>query len=527
MMIDGAFIWAIDSSNVMQTPYLQRYTKPLLLLVLFLCFVLAYQGVLIPLTKIWNGDEAAGGNHGWLVFGCSLYLLFLHRETFLTLKARPSVLGLGCVVVLAVLWLLASITQVQAIQLGVLPLLLLAACWALLGFEHFKAALIPVGLLLFALPVWDPLLPLLQKVTTAVTHFNLKLIGRPVRVEGFFIHVSGGSFVIEEACSGLRFLLVSSTLSLMSSSMNLHSWKQGAKLLAIAWGLSCVANWIRVLVVILLGDYTRMQHPWVEDHANFGWVLFLVTVLLPFFWISSREPITAIIKRVPGQPLPRATASYALQAVAILALLMPPLILSTQLNAIQGAQVATALPQQVGSWASQSLSTTTAAEQANDSREWRPAFSGYTRLEKGTYQLNDQLNAKATVTLQVVHYADQQQGVELINVENMMVDDETWVVQRASESSIAVSSGGATQRLNTLVVTDNKTQNLRVWYWYSVGGFTTSSKYLAKLYQVAAFFQGRQDANLVTVSIDCGQDCKAQDPLLESFVNALPTGFPG
>jgi exosortase A len=523
MMIDGAFMWAINSSNVMQTPTLQRYTKPVLLLVLFVCFVLAYQGVLIPLTKIWNGDEAAGGNHGWLVFGCTLYLLFLHRETFLTLPARPSVLGLGCVVALAVLWLLASITQVQAIQLGVLPLLLLAVCWALLGFAHFKAALIPLGLLLFALPVWDPLLPLLQKITTAVTHFNLKLIGRPVRVEGFFIHVSGGSFVIEEACSGLRFLLVSSTLSLMSSSMNLHSWKQGAKLLAIAWGLSFVANWIRVVVVILLGDYTRMQHPWVEDHANFGWVLFLVTVLLPFFWISSREPIPVVAKPVPAQPFPLSAASYGLRAVAILLLLLPPVLLSTQLNAIRGAQVATALPQQVGTWASQSLSTTTAAEQVSDSREWQPAFTGYTRVEQGVYQAD----TRATVTLQVIHYADQQQGSELINVENMMVDDEMWVVQRVSESSVEVSSGSAARQVSALVVTDNKTQNLRVWYWYSVGGFTTSSKYLAKLYQVAAFFKGRQDANLVTVSIACGQDCKAQDSLLESFVSALPTGFPG
>src|SRR5690606_22696468 len=133
----------------------------------------------------------------------------------------------------SLVWFVAKVAEIQSLQMLSILGILFFMVPAMFGLAWLKLAFIPLVILLFALPIWQPVLPLLQDITTAVTHFNLKLIGRPVYVVENFVHVSGGSFVIEESCSGLRFLLVATTLSLVNSSMNLHTMRQTLSLLSI------------------------------------------------------------------------------------------------------------------------------------------------------------------------------------------------------------------------------------------------------------------------------------------------------
>src|SRR5690606_25473253 len=105
-------------------------------------------------------------------------------------------------------------------------------------------------------------------------------------VEGNVLRLPGGSFIIEESCSGLRFLLVSSTLSIMNSYMGNHGARRGGLLFLFITFLAFFANWVRVLAIVLIGDYTNMESSLVEDHANFGWLVFLFVTLLPYLLIS-------------------------------------------------------------------------------------------------------------------------------------------------------------------------------------------------------------------------------------------------
>lgn len=472
-------------------------------------FLFAYSSSVQTIVAAWSGVEVGSSNHGWLVLGCTLYLLWLKKDMLVSLPIRPSALAFVLLVGAAALWFLCRVTQIQAGQMAMMPMLILLAVGAFCSLRHMFAVLLPVGLLFFALPIWQPLLPVLQDITTAVTHFNLRLIGRPVYVVDNFVHVSGGSFVIEEACSGLRFLLVSTTLSLMNSAMNNHTLKQGTLMLSLAIALSFIANWVRVLVVILLGDFTQMQHPWVNDHANMGWALYLVLVLVPFFVVSRYLPFTpdASAATMSGYfshntPAPR---SRLVQVLAALALLLTPFVFQWLGSVSSENAVRPALPPRIAEWS--------AAPDVNAG--WKPAFLNSTSTLTQAYRRGQQV-----VRINLSWYQSQEQGAELINVNNAIVDEQTWHIEPASQSIVELPEGVSVQ-----AVTVRGAKQERVWYWYDVGGYVTSNDYAAKINQVRAFMSGRGDATLVAISAPCSGTCESQDALLREFFSVMPLQF--
>ena len=50
--------------------------------------------------------------------------------------------------------------------------------------------------------------------------------------------------------------------------------------------LSIVANWIRILAIITVGNATQMDHWIVDGHLFFGWLLFS-GMLIPYFWAGN------------------------------------------------------------------------------------------------------------------------------------------------------------------------------------------------------------------------------------------------
>lgn len=476
-----------------------------------LLFLFAYWSSIEIILEGWNGVESAGNNHGWLVFGCTLYVLWLRKDVLLSLPLAPSAWALFFLAGTALLWFLSQVTQVQAGHMGVLPVLILLGIGALCSPRHLLAALLPIVLLFFALPVWQPLLPLLQDITTYVTHFCLKLIGRPVYVVDNFVHVTGGSFVIEEACSGLRFLLVSTTLSLMNSALNKHTWRQGIFMLGVAILLSFIANWIRVVFVIMLGDYTQMQHPWVSNHANLGWWMYFVLVLIPFFIISRYVEPGAEADEVPAPEQHHDDAELAprkrmVQVLAAVVLFMTPLSFIWLGDVSSGNVAIPSLPDRIGEWN---------AVAGNSNSAWTPAFLNASTTLVQSYQRNGEV-----VNLHLVYYQNQQQGVELVNVNNRIADGSMWQVEPASES--IMSPGGSTSIRAATVA--GKMKRERVWYWYDVSGYETSNDYVAKIYQILGFLQGRSDAALVAASTSCSGDCKSSDALLGEFFSAMSAG---
>ena len=96
----------------------------------------------------------------------------------------------------------------------------------------------------------------------------------------------GGRFAIEPACSGLGFFLCSGLIGAYFAYFNDLGWRKMVGFIAFGLGLAVVANWIRILAIIMVGNATQMDHWIVHDHLMFGWILFS-GMLIPYFWIGN------------------------------------------------------------------------------------------------------------------------------------------------------------------------------------------------------------------------------------------------
>lgn len=493
----------------MQFPVIfQKHSRIILLLVAALIFILAFHNIFSVVVSQWTGEESAGSSHGPLVLICTLYLLILKRDQFRKLAADPEPIGFLLLALLLIVLFLAELTEISALQMFIMPLLVLSSIYILLGKQYLKITLVPITIMFFALPIWGPVVPTLQDITTWVTEFNLNVLGRPVYVVGNYLNVTGGVFLIEEGCSGLRFLLIAVILSLINSDLNSHSVKQGIVSLLVAVGLALLANWVRVIIIVVLGDMTNMQHSLVHDHGDFGWVIFLFVVLIPFLLISRiiSRPTIETVKTKESWSAAKATPRPHYFIITMLMIISVPLLrYGTQLIS-KDFNEEIELPSAFTNWDS------------NDSvprnGSWKPGYKNASREIFKSYSGSSGVE----VDLFLFHYSQQEQGAELINVENDIADGILWKVIPETELQYPVPGSDDITKVNEAEVINNSYEKKLVWYWYDVGGHITSSPVYAKIFQIFAQLQGNNYANLMAISIECETECKEMRHYLEKYL---------
>jgi EpsI family protein len=147
-------------------------------------------------------------------------------------------------------------------------------------------------------------------------------------------------------------------------------------------------------------------------------------------------------------------------------------------------------------------------------RSWKPGYKNASREMFKSYSGNSGVQ----VDLFLFHYSKQEQGSELINVENDIADGDLWKVIPATEGEYLIEEGQNITRVNEAEITNNSNERKLVWYWYDIGGYITSNQYYAKLLQVFAQLRGKNYANLMAVSITCRTECKEGQQYLEQYL---------
>ena len=499
-------------------------TKLLVGLAFLLVFAIAYFDSLRILFGLWAGTEQTIYRYGFLVLACTCYLIYLKRSKFVNLSAEPVPWLLFLGLLLSGIWCIASIAGVQTVQLAILPFLVLTTITTFFGIRHLRLLFIPVILLLYAIPLWWPLVPFMKDAATLVTEIFLRTIGKPVFVEGYFLHLPGGTFFIDDGCAGLRFLLVTLILGFMSIDLYSLSLRQSVLLLSTSVILALLANWVRVIAIVLVGDYTQMQHRLVSDHNDLGWAIYGVLVLIPFFLLIkhiSLEKPTSLSKYPAENSNQRTAESTAensspsrirkrfialfLLTVCILAS-GPAVSLLIKYQTYPARQIV--LPESSASWNKLDLT------EASAGSDWRPNY-----VDANDFYFSRYVSNGLEVELQIVNYANQQEGAELINVDNSITDDEIWFIVPDSEHPMKVSNeyGFSLDLIEAEIQSRNRERKL-IWYWYEVGRFSTNNIYLAKIYQLLALLDRRQDANLVVIAIDCVASCERNKPAIKQFL---------
>ncbi len=452
-------------------------------------------------------------SHGFLLLLVSLFLAFrvVRQRTlvpgFYPLWLVPFVLAL-------LAYGLGDLLRVQALQhLMVVPLVL-GALAVLLGWKQVRYFIAPVGLVFFAMPVWDFLAWTLQLITVEINQLLLGLFSIEFEVEGVFVYLLGvGAFEIAHGCSGLRYLLVGQSLSLIYGELNLRTLRARVLLFATSVLLALFANWLRVFVIIYMGYETNMQTGLIEDHESFGWWVFAAT-LVPLFlfgrWLETHEGNKAMDEEGnENQPVSYSGGgSMRLKAGVVITALLPALVwvaLPSSDRAVKPEPLA--------------LDIRLDGERygplfSNNLEGWRPRFRNSDRVYAQTVfdrsLATGQLGPGESLFAAVYSYDYQRESAELIQYSNRVYDREQW-----HPDGFFTLSGPDGVPLKGITLRHRLTDKvIHVAYTYYVEGFWETDDLRAKLAQVRGFLNSRSDASLIVFAVTC-EDCDGKNRLSE------------
>ncbi len=463
------------------------------------------------MVRTWLDSELYA--HGFLIVPIAGFLCWRRRHALAQSTPAPWLWGLVAMAAAAFAWMLGAAAGTLVVQQFALVAMVQALAVTVLGPRVSKILAVPLLYLLFAVPFGSFLIAPLQDLTARFTVVALQLAGIPVRVDGLLLHIPSASFVVAEACAGVRFLLSTLALAVLAADLFYRSWTRWLAFMALAVAVPVVANVLRASSIILIAHWNGPQAAVAFDHVTYG-LVFLGFVMLCLFALGLTFREAASRAPTDGAAAPfgqaRSSWSFALAAAGTLAVAAG----ASWAGAGQPARVAKpsavvlaapAVQQpwravgQTGSW-------------------WRPDFPGTHGELRQSFARGGR-----RVDLYVAYYAYQRQGAEVVNETNRFEDGKSWVGADSGRRQAVVDGAPLTlayRRLQSAGV------DRVVWYWYWVDGRFTSNPYVAKALQAKArLWGGVGAAAVVAIAAEDAADPEGIDDLLGDYLeHAGPLG---
>jgi exosortase len=211
-------------------------------------------------------------------------VLFYRINGVLDEKIQPSLIFFIPLVfvclLLCVMWMGRSEIGAQILVPPVLWLSLAAFC----GMSVARQFIAPIAFLYFAIPIWDQLLPVLQKIAILGSVYGMKALAVPVVITENRISIPEGTFQVLYECSGLRYMIAGMALTSFISMVDQLDKKLFIKLLLATIFLAMGFNLLRIIIVMYAGHVTGMRHYFVSNnHKWLGELLFIFLLIIIIF----------------------------------------------------------------------------------------------------------------------------------------------------------------------------------------------------------------------------------------------------
>lgn len=441
-------------------------------------------------------------NHGFLAFALTLYIFWTKKDFFTSL--RPSLFGVLLVLAANIVFMIANLANIGQLQILSLFLIMISLLISVYGFAVIKTFIKPWMMLALTLPIWNLIQLPLQDLSTWVSFYVVHMLNFDIIREGHDLITPGGVFIVEPACSGLGFFLTSALYAIFVSQVNNLSRKSSCIYFLLAISFSIVANWLRIIIIVIVGAKTHMQHYIVQDHLTFGWFVFMACFI----------PIIIIGHRYFNEQEAPAKVSFSsnkeiniwlpiLSFLIIIGFTISTLIISLSFD----KKYQLILPQ-IPSYTHINTNSVT-------NYSWFPTSNGATSEEFSYFSHNEKL-----FQIYLANYVKQSQGSEMIFIGNSLFDKSRWY--NINEQKIPFKYASTFNTLNIFTLEKNNHRSRLVAYWYLIDGQYVSDKKTAKLLEVKAALKGQPGATLIAVAFDFQNENKNQAIIeITKFVEAF------
>ncbi|MEP6784448.1 MAG: exosortase V [Sphingomonadales bacterium] len=235
--------------------------------------------------ETWSTEQ---GGHGPIVFATGLWLLARQWPSIESVRKPGSTwvvaLALG---ILVPLYVLCRITAIVEIEGYVMYAAVLTVLYGWIGGAAMRLLWFPLFYLAFMLPPPETVVALVtQPLKIAISQWAIALlywVGYPIGGAGVTIQIGQYQLLVAAACSGLNSLISLFALSLFYVYMRhrLH-WQYAMMLVLVIIPIAIFANFVRVIILILLTHYQGEAVAQGFMHNFAGLVMFMIAMLTIF-----------------------------------------------------------------------------------------------------------------------------------------------------------------------------------------------------------------------------------------------------
>jgi exosortase len=461
----------------------------------------------VSLATLWTDARAETYTSGFLIAAISAWLLWRKRRELVpapieqTLPAPWNLLALLVLAGGGLAWLFALRAGIQIVYLTTLPVLwwlcLLLAC----GWRAARVALFPLGFLVFAMPVWDHAIPLLQWLTVHVVRVALRLTGVPSYFFGEMVQIPAGVFEIQGGCSGLHYFIVGLAVTVLLGELRQDPWRTRLRWVLVGGALAVASNWLRVYTIILAGHLTHMQSYLVRvSHYSYGWFVFMAGLLAFVLYVRYNAPPSRA--HTPTGGLNESGAVPAPRWLALVALV-------ASIPAALHGVIAARLPADAGSLIG-SLPATPPHDwrvSVVESSEWQPVQAGADTVRRWRFTRGEEV-----IEMYAAGYVEQRQRKKLGGRANVPAGLEASVLDESR-----ASAGG-----RGFVAQEVEQQGARfaLWRGYQVGDRWFAGATRAQFWYAARTLMTLQSppSRVWMLRTRCALDCNAAGQRLGRFV---------
>ena len=243
-------------------------------------------------TDSWSTEQGA---HGPIVLATGIWLVLRHEIRPL-LRPGSLLLTAAMLIPCLMLYVLARITTTLELEGAALYLTLVVIFYAYCGVAVMRLMWFPTFYFVFLFPPPDSLVATLtQPLKIEISRWAVALLdacGMTIARKGVIIQVDQYDILVAAACAGLNSIMSLSAIGLFYIYVRQNAnWRYALLLMIAIIPVAVLANFVRVLLLILITDF--LGDAWAQGflHGFAGMVMFAVALLSIFGIDKLAEPI--------------------------------------------------------------------------------------------------------------------------------------------------------------------------------------------------------------------------------------------
>lgn len=488
------------------------------------------------LLELWIHSEEYG--HGAAVIAVLGYLIYRRRSTLP--QVRPS-LGLAVLAAgllpLAVM-LLGSLTGITQLQMYGVWLYAVSVTYVFGGLPLLGALAVPLGIALMTIPLpsaleWA-LTAKLQLLSSELGVWFIRQLGGVALLQGNVIDMGNLRLLVDEACSGLRYLYPLMGLGAIAAFVFVAPlWARWVLFLATV-PITILMNSLRIGITGLLADRYGTAHTEGFLHFFEGWVVFVAALMalwavaglllrlhpsdrgvLDAFSVAAGSPQrrpAGQTRAEAGDATGRSVAGLPVMLSLLVAVLAGP-ALASRAEVFPMRQTFAEFPLQLGQWTSLQQRLPLAIEEVAGASDY---YYGNFSAADGHW-----------VNLYLSYYASQRSGT-IPHSPLVCLPGDGWQVVNVTTTTIPRNTGPLIEVSRLIATKGDRT--LVGYYWLKQGPAHHHRGAVARLDLLrSAAVDRRSDGALVRLVSEVGrnENFEQVDRRLQAFAGELIAVLPG